>query len=345
LAKIAAVLETLNKIIAAHPNTQWTVRQFYYQLVSRGIIPNTYSSYVGFDVQLTRLRERGEISDAIIVDSSRSATGGDNSDWEPGEFVEYVLTDLGSKADRYTVSMWEDQPCKIIVVLEKDALSRIVQEVTDNYLVKLVVGRGYSSRTQMLQVVQELDGDNTILYLGDHDPTGLDIERSLEERITEEGQYAEVRRVALTYEQAKNLPPNPTKGSDLRAPNYVAQYGNKCWELDALEPEHLQKLVREEIEGIIDWQQWNEDIDRQAEARAQLDIIFKRVQKYAVRATKSDFKAPRPSKKKARKKTKYIPKDMDKFVAAEMAKMTKGIRLAGLDPDKFFRNMSERKGG
>jgi hypothetical protein len=69
----------------------------------------------------------------------------------------------------------------------------------------------------------------------------------------------ELKRIALTYEQvqAYRLLPNPTKKADPRARNYIARYGDECWELDALEPRTLQDIVREAVEAEVDKSTWD----------------------------------------------------------------------------------------
>lgn len=70
----------------------------------------------------------------------------------------------------------------------------------------------------------------------------------------------EFRRIALTMEQVKEyqLTPNFAKISDTRAAKYIARYGNDTWELDALPPDVLTKIIEDEINGLIDWDIWKE---------------------------------------------------------------------------------------
>ena len=93
-----------------------------------------------------------------------------------------------------------------------------------------------------------------IIHLGDHDPSGIDMTRDIMDRINlflerEGGDPIEVNRIALTWDQIQKYdpPPNPTKMSDSRAPAYVEIYGKESWELDALDPKTLDKLVTDTV--------------------------------------------------------------------------------------------------
>jgi hypothetical protein len=85
----------------------------------------------------------------------------------------------------------------------------------------------------------EAGQDVVVLHLGDHDPSGLDMTRDLRDRLSLYSRAAvDVQRVALNMDQVGvfNPPPNFAKESDKRFEAYRRQYGDQCWELDALPP-------------------------------------------------------------------------------------------------------------
>lgn len=96
--------------------------------------------------------------------------------------------------------------------------------------------------------------DCRILYMGDHDPSGIDMHRDIRTRLQEFGCTAEVERIALTQDQIDeyDLPPNPTKKIDPRSRKYYEKYGSKSWELDALDPEVLTEIVEGRILEYLD---------------------------------------------------------------------------------------------
>jgi hypothetical protein len=103
-----------------------------------------------------------------------------------------------------------------------------------------------------------------VLYFGDFDPSGVDIERDLSERL---GKYMAgdftVRRVALTDEQIikYDLPPMPVKVSDARSEGFLEAYGNKSVELDALDPNTLKFMVAQSIASHINLDSWKKKED------------------------------------------------------------------------------------
>jgi len=152
-----------------------------------------------------------------------------------------------------------------LISLEKDALSRLVSRVGNRYSVRTFPTRGYPSysyvQTMANYMQTRLGGKPTIvLYFGDFDPSGVDIERDLEDRL---GRYGateyKVKRIALTADQIKqyNLPPMPVKRSDARAEGFMAEHGDKSVELDALDPNLLQDTVEKAILDNISVRKWN----------------------------------------------------------------------------------------
>ncbi len=56
----------------------------------------------------------------------------------------------------------------------------------------------------------------------------------------------QVVRLALNMDQIREVdpPPNPAKVTDSRAKDYIARYGEESWELDALSPAYLGRLIK-----------------------------------------------------------------------------------------------------
>jgi hypothetical protein len=103
-----------------------------------------------------------------------------------------------------------------------------------------------------------------VIYLGDHDPSGIDMSRDVLDRMelfvnsNEHIQDIEVQRVALNMDQVRELnpPENPAKITDSRAESYIRRFGRSSWELDAIEPSALAALVRRAITALIDRKLW-----------------------------------------------------------------------------------------
>jgi hypothetical protein len=116
----------------------------------------------------------------------------------------------------------------------------------------------------------------TIIYLGDHDPSGIDMTRDIRERLALFGAEScemAVNRIALNIDQINqyNPPPNPAKLTDSRAEKYIQEFGETSWELDALEPRKLDELVSRTIEQYIDADLMEKAKKRQQEEKEKLD--------------------------------------------------------------------------
>lgn len=247
-----------------------TLRQLYYQLVSRDIIAN-------------QLREYSKLSDLLVKGRMAGIV-----DWEAIEdrvrvpYLPYYADDihdaLSDLINQYRLDRQEGQDNYIEAWVEKDALSGVLKRVTQKYHVRLMVNRGYSSATAMHDAYKRIaaaEGRGQvghILYLGDHDPSGLDMVRDIRERLEEFGVNPVVQPIALTDAQIKkyNPPPNPAKLKDPRATWYVDKYGYTSWEVDALRPDVLNKLVSDSIEDLIDLEQFNAVLDQEEKDKEKL---------------------------------------------------------------------------
>lgn len=247
-------LKIVNKIIEEYAKQGYklTLRQLYYQLVSRDIIANKISEYAKLSTLLVKGRMAGVVDWDAIEDRIRVP------------FIPYWVRNIqgaiNDTISQYRLDRQDGQEVYIELWVEKDALSGVLKRITSKYHINLMVNRGYSSCTAMHDAYERLldkeeEGkDTVILYLGDHDPSGLDMIRDIKERLEEFGVHPEVRQIGLTMEQIKkfNPPPNPAKIKDPRAKDYISKYGGISWEVDALNPETLHKLVRDNVEGLID---------------------------------------------------------------------------------------------
>ena len=73
------------------------------------------------------------------------------------------------------------------------------------------------------------------------------------------GEPVEVRRIALTMDQVRTYRPplNFAKEKDANAGKYRREFGtDECWELDALAPDVITALIRDEVEQMIDAKRW-----------------------------------------------------------------------------------------
>jgi hypothetical protein len=170
--------------------------------------------------------------------------------------------------------------------LEKDALSGIFENALDPYGVTLNVGRGYDGWTSIQQAAERyLSCDTecriTVLYFGDFDPSGLDIARSLQDRLAFFDCHPEIVKVALTKEDVVrfNLPPDFTKATDPRRAAFVEKYGDMAVELDALPPDILEKRLVKEVAARMNLQALAEVHEHEKQERQLLISMLDRTRK------------------------------------------------------------------
>jgi hypothetical protein len=251
-----------------------TLRQVYYQLVARGIIPNNERSYKNIGQLISNGRLAGLIDWYAIEDRTRYLRG--NAHWNsPGEII-------ASASQQYKIDLWATQPQYVEVWVEKDALIGIIEQTAKTYDVPCFSCRGYTSQSEMWGAAMRLirmsnNGERpcVIIHLGDHDPSGIDMTRDIRERMAlfgAEGCEMTINRIALNLDQIQqyNPPPNPAKLTDSRAEKYIEEFGDMSWELDALEPKALDELVSATVEKYIDKKLMEEAKKKQREEKDEL---------------------------------------------------------------------------
>lgn len=258
-----------------------TLRQLYYQLVSSDEIPNNAREYNRLGVIVNDGRLAGLIDWDYIVDRTRNVRK--LAHWEsPADIVDAI-------ASQYRIDKWEGQEFRPEVWIEKDALAGVFERVCNTLDVPMFSCRGYTSQSEMYAASKRFDryvsdGQTPyILHFGDHDPSGMDMTRDIGDRLGIFGVDLEVNRLALNFNQVKAYkpPPNPAKITDSRAKAYIRQYGNESWELDALEPDVLATLVREQIENLQDGDLWAEALELEREQKTVLKTISDRFEDVA----------------------------------------------------------------
>lgn len=247
-----ATLETANAIVAEYSaqGLVMSLRQLYYQFVARGIAPNQKQFYKNLSYILVEARMTGLMDWRAIEDMTRFLRGRTHYD-SPTDAVNYLV-------HRYGEDLWTDQKKRFEVWIEKDSLLGTIAKVCNDLDVSYFSCRGYTSASEIWKASQRLIGypqdDVTVIHMGDHDPTGIDATRDIQDKldIFTDGQV-KVVRIALTKKQIRKYKPPPfdAKIKDSRYKAYVAQHGNTCWELDSLPPDKLAGLVRETIEPHI----------------------------------------------------------------------------------------------
>jgi hypothetical protein len=293
-----------------------TLRTLFYNLVSKNIIPNTRSSYQTLSKQLVDARKKGIFSWDILEDKTRMTYGSlgdygftenevDSTERECKRLVDEL--DINEIIEKYFGSVWTytslgkwfKQKTVCEVWIEKEALSSTIKNWIGEKDIPIRVNRGYSSWTFIFNNTIDLQEhlyrhDKVIIfYLGDLDPSGVDIQRFLEESL----EYfklpkskVEIRRVALTPEQVDkyNLPPKPEDAETIakieRDPRYKKYQFDYVVELDSLVafvPQELRKMLIEAIDEIYDKELYEELDEKKEEITKKKEQILAKYKRIA----------------------------------------------------------------
>ena len=315
-AKTMEVIDTANDICAdyAQQGFDLTLRQLYYQFVARGFLPNKQTEYKRLGSIINDARLAGLIDWDYITDRTRNVESVGHYS-SPGSVIK-------AAARSYRRDLWADQDQRVEVWIEKEALAGVIEPTCNRLDVAFFACRGYVSQSEMWGASQRLqkyirEGQQvTILHLGDHDPSGIDMTRDIQDRLNifcsgdwsrwlieqyeqETGKRAgddpdawkayvnahrhtyrsiKVKRIALTMDQVEEYdpPPNPAKSTDARFEGYLAEHGDSSWELDALDPATLSTLIEEEVGALCDDDLMNEAIEREGTERELVEEASRR---------------------------------------------------------------------
>lgn len=270
-----ALIDQANSIIATYRGQGYTLtlRQLYYQFVSRDLIPNTERSYKNLGSAISDGRDAGMIDWDAIEDRGRGLSA-----WLIEEDEKSVLDMIEY---RFALDFWQRQNCYVEVWVEKDALSSVIERACRKRSVPYMACKGYLSASEAWRAGQRFEDAAgmgcerlVMIHLGDHDPSGIDMTRDNGERLQlySRGADIEVRRIALNMDQVRRYDPpeNPAKVTDTRAADYIRKYGEHSWELDALEPSVLEELIEREVSDLIDEELWDET---EVEQRGRREIL------------------------------------------------------------------------
>jgi hypothetical protein len=263
---IADVRDAIIEVISGY--RRMTVRQVYYQLVTRGVIEKTEQEYKSTVCRLlAEMRRDGTIPYSKIADNTR---------WMRKPDTYSGLEEMLSITHQtYRRAIWDSQDAYVEIWLEKEALAGVLVDVTAKWDVPLMVTRGYPSLSYVHSAAQAIEAQGKpayLYYFGDRDPSGVDIDRFVEQQILEmaPGVDLHFERVAVTEEQLEelSLPTRPTKKSDSRSKGFRGE----SVEVDAIDPDTLCEICEACITRHVDQDAYGrmmevEDAERDTLAR------------------------------------------------------------------------------
>lgn len=268
-----AILEKISAVVGEYAEQGYTLslRQLYYQLVARDFIENTIKSYKRIGDIVSNARLAGLIDWEMIEDRGRETITPPM--WEsPAQII-------NAAASQFAIDRWADQDYHVEVMVEKAALEGVLIPVCRELGIRFTANRGYSSQSAMYEAGKRIEkmidcGKNVVVfYLGDHDPSGIDMTRDVADRLSLFS-YSDVQvgRLALNMDQvnAWHPPENPAKMTDTRADAYIVRFGSSSWELDAVDPSTLGNLVRDAVANVRDDDKYNAALEREKRMRDRL---------------------------------------------------------------------------
>lgn len=280
-----SLIDHANEIIEEYQEKGFTLtlRQLYYQYVSRDLIANDQKEYKRLGSIINDARLAGLIDWEALEDRTRNLVT--PSTWDSPESI------IQACAMQFTSDWWYGQESYVEAWIEKDALLGVLEAASRPWQIPYFSCRGYTSASEIWGAARRI-GQQTgsgrrviVLHLGDHDPSGIDMSRDIEDRIRlfltgddRDDEMFELCRIALTMPQIKQYdpPPNPAKTTDSRFARYQEEHGDESWELDALSPEVIADLIGKHVEREIDQELWKSAKARQEEGREQLKTVSDR---------------------------------------------------------------------
>ena len=249
-----SLLEAITTIIAGE-EAQITIRHLFYRLVGLRQIEKTESAYKSLCAHLSKWRRSGEVAWDSFADNTR---------WHLGRQTFDSLDDaLNNTATCYRRNLWSSQDAYVEIWGEKDAISGILYSEADTFGVKVFTCRGFASLSALYSAANTFKSavangkEVLVYYFGDHDPSGLAIDRAAGDSFRNDfGVEVKLTRAAVTPEQITqhDLPTRPMKKGDMRGKDWKGG----CVEVDTMPPAVLKRIVRDCITRHIDAHAWNQ---------------------------------------------------------------------------------------
>lgn len=284
----STLLSAVRGVLDQYSGTAVTVRQLYYRLVAGGVIPNVIRSYKNLVAALSDWRRSGDIDFSAFEDRTRHMSHMDTGmrTDDPAAWARFFLQQGVENAKNYSLARWYGQQERVIVAVEKQALEGPFTEICRELDVDLVVARGYPSLSYLHEIAQAIldprvnDGrDTVVLYFGDHDPSGQNIPEVIERDLG--GLFSarfELIRVALNPDQVEEMEliPAPVKLTDSRANTFIAEHGEEVYELDAIEPNTLQQMIRDAVNEHFDDDIYEGMVDTVEKGKRKISRLLKK---------------------------------------------------------------------
>jgi ParB-like nuclease domain len=230
---------------------------------------NDKASYKALTNLLTRARLTGEIPITAIEDSTRPVQLGNGFQ----SVYEYIAQETNSFLIGYRRDLQIGQQNHIEIILEKNALRTVIEEVADEFCIPMTTSRGYLSLPPKAAILDRFrrSGRKTLvlLFLTDFDPDGDEIARSTARSLRDDfglkDSEIHAEKVALTLDDIEENELPSDMEAKTTSPNYKKFFQSyktgRVVELDAAPVELLQEKLRDAIEQHMDVDEFNRQIE------------------------------------------------------------------------------------
>lgn len=243
-----------------------TLRTLFYRLVSLEAIPNTNQAYKQLSSACVEARKNEKLPWDSFSDEGRQVLEDFVEEYRsPEQYVQSCIDFVRSASAnyRYTIPRWYRQRNYVEVWIEKQALADTFSSFLKGRDVRIVVNRGYSGwsflheNCMRLLKVKESGKEIHILYFGDFDPSGDDMENHLDNALRRfHLEDIDFQRIAVTKKQIEefNLPEMPKSKETIDKINHDTRKGGfirKHGKLYAVELDAMLAFVPDEFKSIV----------------------------------------------------------------------------------------------
>jgi hypothetical protein len=258
-----------------------TGRRYYYLALSHGLIRPDMSdsaeakrsrdaAYKRVTKILANLRKAGRLGWEMVLDLTRD--------------ISTPLTYASCREARaslrriYDEDRWQRQKYFPVLVVEKDTMEPICQPIADHWQMLFASSRGYGSLKLQHDLAKRLNDRYAhtkqpaiIYFISDLDPSGLDLQRAWQATMDNFGVTCIFIRIALNPDQVHEFEhlSIEVKPSDSRSKGYIAEHGDRCWEVDVLPASVIEDAIESNILTWLDERDW-EQREREIEVARKL---------------------------------------------------------------------------
>lgn len=243
---------------------------------------NDRASYKSLVELLTRARLAGRIPMHVISDDTRPF-----QIWTRHTNARaFIRSELHVMFKGYRRDLLRSQPNHVEILVEKNTVEPIIRPIAERYSMPITSGRGFCSlppRAAMAKRFRESGKEQlVILFATDFDPDGEEIAHSFARSMRDDFGIERLTpiKVALTFQQVTDYRLHPNlvaKEGSSRFAAFVAKYGHNVYELEALPPAELQRVVQVGIDEVLDVPAFNAELDAEKNEAAYLDGLRQRV--------------------------------------------------------------------